>query len=77
MTPIASHRAVCYHVMLSLHASSKTGDDNDAERDGINNQSSVNVVRVVVVQQLGGCGGWRRENDVARSTIVLMCGCRC
>jgi hypothetical protein len=37
----------------------------------------VNVAQVVVVPQLGGCGGRQRGNDTARLTIVLACGCCC
>ncbi len=37
----------------------------------------VNIAQVVVVLQLGGCGGRQRVNDAARLTIVLACGCRC
>ena len=51
--------------MLSLHASSETGGGNDAELDGVNDQSSVDVARVVVIQQLGGHGGPWRGNVAA------------
>ena len=40
--------------MLLLHASSETGGGGDVERDGVtgvDDQSSVDVARVVVVQQ--------------------------
>jgi len=40
--------------MLLLHASSETGGVDDVERDGVtgvDDQSSVDVARVVVVQQ--------------------------
>jgi hypothetical protein len=59
MSIYACHTVYC-RVMLSLHASSETGGGNDAELDGVNDQSSVDVARVVVIQQLGGHGGpWR------------------
>jgi hypothetical protein len=51
--------------------------DDNAEHDGIDDQSSVNVMQVIVVPQLGGCRGQRRGNNAARLTIVLACGCRC
>ncbi len=51
--------------------------DNNAEHDGIDDRSSVNVAQVVVILQLGGHGGWHRENDAAQSMIVLVCGCHC
>ena len=40
--------------------------DNDAERDGIDDQSSVEVVQVVVVPQLGGRKGRRRWNNATQ-----------
>ena len=44
----------------SLHVT--TGFDllSDKERDGVDDQSSVDVARVFVVQQLGGRGGLQR-----------------
>ncbi len=51
--------------------------DNNAESNGINDWSSVNIARVVVVPQLGGCGGLWRGNNAAQLTIFLACRCRC
>ncbi len=50
--------------------------DNNAESNGIDDWSSIDAVQVVVVLQLGGCGGWRGGNDAAR-LIFLACGCCC
>ena len=64
-TSIYACHTVCCRVILSLHASSETGGGDDVELDGINDQSSVDVVQVVVVQQLGGHGGPQRGNFAA------------
>ncbi len=49
---------------------------NNAESNGVDERSS-STLQVVVVLQLGGCGGQQRGNDAARLTIVLACRCRC
>ena len=46
--------------------------DSNAERDGIDNRSSVEVVQVVVVPQLGGHKGRQRWNNTTLLTIVLV-----
>ncbi len=43
-----------------------TATDNDAERDGVDNQSSVEVVQVIVIPQLGRREGRRRWNDTTQ-----------
>ena len=43
-----------------------TAADNDAERDGVDNRSSVEVVRVVVVPQLRGHEGRQRWKDTTQ-----------
>jgi hypothetical protein len=48
-----------------------------AEHDGIDDWSSVDVAQVVVVLQLGGCGGRWRGNNTAQLAIVIACGCCC
>jgi hypothetical protein len=55
---IAAER--CNHTLLT------TAADNDVERDGVDEQSSVEVVRVIVVPQLGGREGRWRWNDTTQ-----------
>ncbi len=43
-----------------------TAADNDAERDGVDDQSSVEVMQVVVLLQLGGREGMRRWKDTTQ-----------
>jgi hypothetical protein len=39
--------------------------EDDAEHDGVGNWSSIDIVQVVIIPQLGGHGGRQRGNNVA------------
>ncbi len=65
------------HCIKAMRMCSTRAVDDNAEHDGIDDWSSINVAQVVVVPQLEGCEGRRRGNNVARLTIVLECGCNC
>ncbi len=66
------HWVKAMHILCSTIAVA-----DNAEQDSVNDWSSIDITQVVIVPQLGGCGGQWRGNDAARLTIVLACGCRC
>jgi hypothetical protein len=71
---------VVWHIVQRvkvMHMCSTRVAKDNAEHDGINDWSSVNITQIVVLPQLRGCGGRRRGNNTARLTIVLACGCCC
>jgi len=53
--------------------------DSNVDREGVDDWSSVDMVWVVIVLQLGlgGRKGGQRGNDAIQSTIVLACGDLC
>jgi hypothetical protein len=58
-----SHGVLSRYVVVTCILRDRGG--NDAELDGVDKQSSVDVARVVVIQQLGGHGGPWRGNVAA------------
>ena len=63
----------------SLGDDAALGDDmtaaEKADRDGVDDRSSVEVVRVVVVPQLGGREGRRRRSDTTQDRRLSSCPC--